>query len=100
MIWLVGENIGDCWRPWVLGAAVPGRAVVSTFRLPRPLEALKNTAHEIGHLLGLPHCDARCCMRPVRHESQLVALPLALCWGCQKRLWARQGETLPRGGAA
>jgi len=100
LLWLVGENIGDCWRPWVLGAAVPGRAVVSTFRLSDPLDVLKNTAHEVGHLLGLPHCEGLCCMRPVRHESQLVALPLALCRTCQNRLSAMRGETLPGGGAA
>jgi len=100
VLWLVGENIGDCWRPWVLGAAAPGRAVVSTFRLPDPLDVLKNTAHEVGHLLGLPHCEGLCCMRPVRHESQLVSLPLALCRSCQQRLSAMRGKPLPGGGAA
>lgn len=85
-LWLVAGPLGDSWRPWILGAALSGGAVVSTLRLGSVADVAKVAAHEVGHLLGLGHCDAACLMRVAVDESRLAAIPLALCDACRNRL--------------
>lgn len=85
-LWLINAPLGDSRHPWLLGAAVSGKAVVSAARLTSPQALAKVAAHEIGHLLGLAHCRSRCLMRVAPDEDRLTPLPLSLCAACQKRL--------------
>lgn len=88
-LWLVASALGDGWRPGLLGAAIPGRAVVSTARLRSPADVAKVAAHETGHLLGLAHCRAACLMRIAAEARELDAIPLDLCDACRQRLASR-----------
>ena len=85
-LWLIHAPLGDSRHPWLLGAAVSGKAVVSAARLTSPQALAKVAAHEIGHLLGLAHCRSRCLMRVAPDEDRLAPLPLSLCAACRKRL--------------
>ena len=44
---------------------------------------LKETAHEIWHLLGLPHCKSRRCVMSISRDVQAIdAKCNELCWSC------------------
>jgi archaemetzincin len=76
----------------------PGKAcVISTFRLKRASASLpqlkerlaKVVLHELGHNLGLPHCnyDSTCLMNDAKGTiSQVDREQKKLCTGCQKLL--------------
>ena len=81
-LWLVQEDIGDFWLPWVFGAAAAGKAVVSARRLQGVEDVVKVACHEVGHLLGLGHCTDYCLMRVSRTAGQVKLKPLALCGNC------------------
>jgi archaemetzincin len=91
---------GDLFVPilsHVFGEARLGGAcgLVSLYRLQRNQDgspaqhavwlerAAKVALHEIGHVLGLPHCqDERCLMRFCSTMEELDRQPLALCRYC------------------
>jgi len=81
-LWLVGEDIGDPWLAWVFGAAAPDRAVVSGRRLESEQDVAKVACHEVGHLLGLGHCKARCVMQVSRTTGHVRRKPLSFCDRC------------------
>src|SRR5690606_1670187 len=58
----------------------------------------KLVAHEVGHTLGLGHCDAYACvMNGVAHLAELDATPLRLCPIClRKLLWLVDVDPLQR----
>jgi archaemetzincin len=81
-------------RPFVFGEATLGGplAVVSIARLQSPdvavlrRRALKEAAHEIGHLAGLDHCtDPRCVMFPSTDLPDTDAKRETLCAVCRQR---------------
>lgn len=81
-------------RPFVFGEATLGGpcAVVSLARLRSPdrqvlrLRALKEAAHEIGHLAGLEHCrDPRCVMFPSNEIGDTDVKGERLCEVCRAR---------------
>jgi len=77
-----------------------GIGVVSTYRLTRWVEDLtpskiqerifKESAHEIGHLVGLQHCQNESCMMSFSENIAQVdsKLPL-LCKDCSRRVGQR-----------
>ena len=85
-LWLVDKDIGDFWRPWVFGAAAPNKAVVSSWRLESVEDAAKVACHEVGHMLGLDHCEDHCLMRVSRNAGEVGSKPLALCGRCLGKL--------------
>lgn len=93
VLWLVGGDIGDCRRPWVFGAAAPGKAVVSAFHLREAEDVAKVARHEVGHLLGLGHCKARCVMQASQTIEHVRQKPMALCVRCAELL--RNGRIGP-----
>jgi len=90
-LWLAATPMGDSWRPWLYGMALPGRAVVSLHGARDPDDAAKLCAHEAGHLLGLEHCPDACVMRVSAHARQMERLPLALCARCAAQVGERPG---------
>lgn len=83
------------WGVCGLGYRPGPCAVVSTFRLKtadktRFMERFRKTCiHELGHNLGLPHCDrqAKCVMRDAAETVKTIdGVDLWLCEDCQKDL--------------
>ena len=74
-----------------------GIAVMSTSRLTEWVEdltpsriqerILKEAAHEIGHLRGLPHCERESCLMSFSNTIEKVDLKLPmLCDACERKL--------------
>lgn len=54
--------------------------------------AYKLVAHEVGHTLGIRHCDEfACVMNGVAHLEELDAKPLALCPACLNKVAHARG---------
>ena len=80
-----------------LGLRPGNTCIISTFRLKRgvtkqkTLERLEKVAlHEIGHNLGLEHCeyDKKCMMNDARGTiKQVDAEKVWLCEKCKNRIW-------------
>jgi archaemetzincin len=79
-------------------------AVVSTFRLrqefyglPANLELLherllKESAHELGHTLGMPHCDDYNCVMAPSHGVEWIDLKKSsFCQSCRMRMHVWEG---------
>jgi archaemetzincin len=53
---------------------------------------LRTSSHEVGHLLGLPHCTTwRCLMNGSNSLPELDRRPLALCPACTAKLCMARG---------
>lgn len=82
------------WGIMGLGFRPGPSCVISTFRIKAPsnklfLERLRKiSVHEIGHNLGLPHCETdSCVMRDAAETVKTVdAVKLWLCDGCKKSI--------------
>lgn len=101
---LLGITTADLFVPrlnFVFGLADPGKgqAVISLARLdprfygqpPAPellaIRALKEAVHEVGHLLGLPHCeDPRCIMFFSNTLADTDRKGPGFCPRCRRRL--------------
>jgi archaemetzincin len=82
------------WGIMGLGFRPGSSCVISTFRIKAPsnklfLERLRKiSVHEIGHNLGLPHCETdSCVMRDAAETVKTVdAVKLWLCDGCKSSI--------------
>lgn len=83
------------WGVFGLGAMPGASCVVSTFRLKTTdrkllIERLKKVCnHEIGHNLGLPHCESsdKCVMKDGAESIKTVDfVDLVLCESCKSRV--------------
>ena len=80
------------WGVFGLGYRPGASCVVSTFRLnsasPQFEQRLQKVAiHEVGHNLGLSHCDKdkRCVMQDAAESIKTIdRVGLSLCNGCQR----------------
>jgi len=85
-IWLIREDISYPGHDFLFGAASRNAAVVSAFRTGFGENLHKEACHELGHLLGLAHCENPCFMRASPNLKRLEAKPLSLCPECYSRL--------------
>lgn len=84
VIWLIDVDIGDCWHPYLFGAAGYKKAVVSNARLGTIEELAKEACHEIGHLVGLKHCSSHdCLMHTSWTENEVKNKLFGLCEKCR-----------------
>jgi len=95
---VVGVVEGDGYADdlnFVFGLATPGTGVASVYtrrlwidaHLSFFLERLaKVITHEVGHLMGLPHCRNNCVMRFSNSLAELDAKPRFFCPSCRARL--------------
>ncbi len=85
-VWIIAEDIYHPGYRYLYGAALPNKAIVSSFR-PETLDELKKeVCHEVGHTLGLEHCRGKCLMHVSRNGKELEKKPLLLCRRCQKTI--------------
>jgi archaemetzincin len=98
----ISTTSGEVYDWGILGLGYqPGDAcVISTFRLKSPDKRLfrerfvKVGLHELGHTMGLPHCDETpdCFMADARGKLSTVdRATRVLCIGCKQKIkkWAR-----------
>jgi archaemetzincin len=90
---------------FVFGQALPSKRVgvwsIARFGNPDQSKAqeevvlartLRTASHEIGHLLGLPHCiEYECLMNGSNHLDELDARPLELCPVCMAKICGSLG---------
>lgn len=101
---LIGLVTCDLWVEdlnYVFGSASPQDrvGVWSLFRNGDPHQrddgyrvclqrTIKTAAHEIGHMLGIPHCrQYECCMNGSRSREESDRRPMECCPECQPKIW-------------
>jgi archaemetzincin len=83
-LWLVDQDIYTRELDYVFGCASRDYgAVVSTFRLKKDEQVLKEAMHEVGHILGFKHCNGRCYMRSSLTVEDVEMKPYRLCDNCK-----------------
>jgi len=100
--YLIAIVSGDGYVPgmnFVFGLASPELRVASiyTSRIRRPLSMypirlVKLVLHELGHLLGLSHCENRCVMRFSNTLDELDEKPAIFCEDCRRKLLQLRGD--------
>jgi archaemetzincin len=92
-LWIVDGDIFCEHVNFVFGLAMYHiAAVVSTFRLDTPTMVVKESVHEVGHVLGLQHCRNRCVMRFSNTLEDAQQKPDTLCETCRRSLERRVVE--------
>ena len=84
-LWLVDKDIYARDTSYVFGyAARDYGAVLSACRLKSEELLQKEALHEVGHVLGLRHCENRCFMRFSNCLEDVRMKPMRLCDACKK----------------
>ncbi|MBE0517007.1 MAG: peptidase [Methanophagales archaeon] len=86
-LWILRDDLYVEGMNFVFGVAHPGKAaVLSTHRLDSLDLINKEAIHEIGHVLGLPHCTNECVMQFSNSVDEAKAKPATLCDRCRSLL--------------
>lgn len=84
-MWIIGAEIFYPGSGQVFGCAAGRSALISKSGLDEDMLA-KEALHEVGHLMGLDHCQGEC-MMSLSDSLDLARLkPDALCLDCALRL--------------
>lgn len=86
-LWVVDGTLYYPGKGEVFGCSTGKYAILSRSDLDQPALA-KEAIHEVGHLLGLDHCQQYCVMHLSRSKEDLGKKPLSLCPSCSAHLWA------------
>lgn len=82
-LWLVDKDIYTKNTSFVFGYAAKNYgAVLSVYRLKSEDLILKEALHEVGHIIGLSHCENRCFMRFSNCLEDVRMKPVRLCDSC------------------
>lgn len=91
-LWVVGEDLFAEDLAFVFGKARAGvGAVLSTHRLTSRSLVVKEAIHEVGHVVGLGHCDRSCVMAFSNSLIEAQAKPAELCQACRDEVGERLG---------
>lgn len=85
------DDIPD-WGIMGLGFQPGPASVVSTFRLHKnnvPEELFKVAIHEVGHTMGLAHCEVRTCFMRDAEGKNSTGEEKEFCPQCKKYLLAK-----------
>ena len=84
-LWLVGPEIFYPGSGPVFGCTAGRSALLSKSGLDEEM-LVKEALHEVGHLLGLDHCQGQCIMSFSDSMEQARQKPSAFCAACISRL--------------
>lgn len=85
-LWVVAVDLFAPSELFIFGAAGQGKAIVSTYLLQSQLAICSVATHEVGHLLGLSHCNNFCMMQPVHTSEEAEKRLIRLCASCQLKI--------------
>ncbi|MDF2956869.1 MAG: putative Zn-dependent protease [Candidatus Alkanophagales archaeon MCA70_species_1] len=86
-LWILSPDIYVKGMNFVFGVALFGiGAVLSTHRLHSLDLVRKEAIHEIGHVLGLSHCENECVMQFSNSVAEAEMKPSELCNECKNKL--------------
>lgn len=88
-LWIIDGKIFYPGIGPVFGCSAGHHAILSAAELEPGILA-KEALHEVGHLLGLQHCESRCVMSLSDSLDHAKDKPSALCTGCLARLRAHR----------
>jgi len=91
---VTGKDIFAEGTNFVFGEAELGgaRAILSVFRLSTPNfelyreRVIKEATHEIGHVLGLVHCESDCVMKFSNNIFEVDRKPSKFCKKCEVKI--------------
>ncbi|HDO19894.1 MAG TPA: peptidase [Thermoplasmatales archaeon] len=84
---VIHEDIYCDTMNFVFGCAIPKRgAVLSTYRLDSAELIIKEVVHEVGHVMGLNHCNNECVMKFSNSIYEAMVKPSKLCPICRRTL--------------
>jgi len=87
-LWLVDRELFYPEIGQVLGCSAKGVALLYAGLEPEVLA--KEALHEVGHLMGLEHCQNYCVMHLSTNAKKAKEKPARLCMGCSDRLLSGQ----------
>ncbi len=91
-LWLVDRDIYIEGMNFVFGCAIRMKgAILSVYRLNSEELIRKETVHEVGHTLGLGHCENDCVMRFSNSLQEAIEKPGHLCSACREKLQRMHG---------
>jgi archaemetzincin len=86
-LWVIPQDLYTRNMNFIFGLALYYHgAVLSLFRLHTNELKEKEAIHEIGHVLGLPHCTNTCVMQYSNSLGEAQRKPLMLCEQCKRLL--------------
>jgi archaemetzincin len=86
-LWVISEDLYCQRMNFIFGSALYLEGgVLSIYRLTSQELIEKEAAHEIGHVLGLTHCQNNCIMRFSNSLWEAERKPSFLCETCKKKV--------------
>ena len=91
VLWVIQKDLYCTGLNFVFGYAMyKNGAIVSTYRLPSIELKEKEAIHEVGHILGLQHCNNQCVMHFSNSLLEAKEKPVYLCESCKKKIFLLQ----------
>ena len=86
-LWVIAKDLYTQGMNFIFGLAHHFQgAVVSLYRLSTSELREKEAIHEVGHVVGLPHCTNKCVMQYSNSLWEAQRKPLFLCETCRRKI--------------